>query len=157
MRHVNWMVAVALASFGITAMVAAWSLEFWPDRFGPGEGFLPVVLGVVLAVLCLGIAIFDWRNKDADDADVAEALNLSKPVRATISFVVYIICFGFLGFIVSTVIFMIIYLLWVEARSLRLAVGVSLSVTVVTYIIFIEFLGVDLPFGVFEGVRESIS
>ena len=155
MRHVNWIVAVALACFGVTAVIAAFPLDFWPTRFGPGEGFLPVVLGVALAVLCLGIAITDWRNKDESETE-ERSFNLTKPVKATLAFIVYIICFGYLGFVVSTAIFMIIYLLWVEVRSVRLSLIVSLSVTVVTYVIFVEFLGVDLPLGVVEGVVEGV-
>ena len=78
------------------------------------------------------------------------------PSRRRWPFIVYIICFGYLGFVVSTAIFMIIYLLWVEVRSVRLSLIVSLSVTVVTYVIFVEFLGVDLPLGVVEGVVEGV-
>ena len=156
MKHVNWIVAVALASFGVTAIIAALPLDFWPARFGPGEGFLPIVLGTALSVLCLGIAVVDWRRKNATNAE-AEPFNLTKPVKATLAFIVYIICFGFLGFVGSTAIFMMIYLLWVEARTLRLALTLSFTVTVVTYVVFVEFLGVDLPLGVLEGVREWIS
>jgi len=154
MKHVNWIVAAALVAFGITAIIAALPLDFWPARFGPGEGFLPIVLGAVLAILCLGIAVVDWRQRNT--VAVEEAFNLIKPVKATLAFIVYIICFGFLGFIVSTAIFMMIYLLWVEVRNLRLAITVSLAVTVMTHVVFVEFLSVDLPPGVLEGVLEGV-
>ncbi len=156
MRHVNWIVAVALASFGITAMAAAWPLDFWPSRFGPGEGFLPVVLGAVLAVLSLGIALQNWRKKNEGKPET-ESLNLTKPIRAMLIFILYLIIFDFIGFVFSTAIFLTLYIVWVEERRLRQAMTISLAVTVVTYLLFVQFLGVDLPLGVLEGVPEWIS
>jgi putative tricarboxylic transport membrane protein len=155
MKHVNWIVAAALAAFGITAIIAALPLDFWPARFGPGEGFLPIVIGAALVILSLGIAVVDWRERNRASAE-AGAFNLTKPIKATLSLVDYIICFGLLGFIISTAIFMTIYLLWVEVRSMRLTVTVSLAVTFTTHVIFVELLGVDLPPGVLEGVLEGV-
>ena len=146
MKHLNWMVAVALSAIGVIAAVATWHMEFWPPHLGPGAGFLPVSLGVILALLGLGIAVTDWRSRSSD---VDESLNLAKPTRAATAFVAYLLVLDFLGFAISTALFLLIYLWWVEKRGTRTTIVSSVAITAATYIVFVELLNVDLPSGAF--------
>ena len=147
MRQFDWMVAVALAMVGATAVVAGWPLDFWPSNLGPGAGFLPVTLGAILTVLCLGIALVELRSADRDDP---EPRSFAKPVRAAVLFIAYIVALEFLGFVISTALFVGSYLWWVETRRVRSTIVTSIAVTASIHLLFSGLLNVELPRGVIE-------
>ena len=147
MRRYDWMVAVALAMVGGTAVVAGWQLDFWPANLGPGAGFLPVSLGAILTVLCLGIALVEFVS--AGNAD-PEPRGLAKPFRAALLFIAYIVALEYLGFFISTVFFVGAYLWWVETRNLRSTIVTSITVAVSIHLLFAGLLNVELPRGVIE-------
>lgn len=141
------MVAVVLAMVGATAVVAGWPLDFWPSNLGPGAGFLPVSLGAILTVLCIGIALVEFRSAGKADP---EPRSFAKPFRAAVLFMAYIGALEFLGFVISTVLFVGSYLWWVEARRLRTMIVTSITVGVSIHLLFSELLNVRLPRGVIE-------
>ena len=147
MRQYDWMIAVALAMVGATAVVAGWHLDFWPANLGPGAGFLPVSLGAILTVLCLGIALVEFVSAGRT---APQPRSFAKPFRAALSFIAYIVALEYLGFVISTVFFMGTYLWWVETRNLRSTIVTSIAVTVSIYFLFAGLLNVELPRGVIE-------
>lgn len=147
MKQYNWMVAVALAMVGATAIVAGWPLDFWPANLGPGAGFLPVSLGAILTVLCLAIALVEFRSAGKADP---EPRSFAKPFRAAALFIAYIVVLDFLGFFLSTVLFLGSYLWWVEARRIRSMIVTSLTVAVTIHLLFSVLLNVELPRGAIE-------
>ena len=147
MRRYDWMVAVALAVVGATAVVAGWPLDFWPAELGPGAGFLPVSLGATLTVLCIGIAVAEFRTAGKADP---EPRRFAKPFRAAVLFMAYIATLEFLGFLISTVLFVGSYLWWVEDRRIRTMIVTSVTVGVCVHLLFSELLNVQLPRGAIE-------
>lgn len=147
MNQYNWMVAVVLAVIGAVAVVAGWPLEFWPANLGPGAGFLPVSLGAILTVLGVAIALVEFRSAGKADS---EPRGFAKPFRAAALFIAYIVVLEFLGFFLSTVLFLGSYLWWVEARRIRSIIVTSLTVAVTIHLLFSGLLNVELPHGATE-------
>jgi hypothetical protein len=63
MRHANIIGGVAVLLLGLGTTVAAWRTLPYSGEFGPGPGFVPLWLGVVLMVCAIPIILADLRAK----------------------------------------------------------------------------------------------
>ncbi|MFB3818656.1 MAG: tripartite tricarboxylate transporter TctB family protein [Candidatus Methylomirabilales bacterium] len=55
---------VAVLLLGIATIVAAWTTVPYGGEFGPGPGFLPLWLGVVLSLSAIPVIVASWRSRE---------------------------------------------------------------------------------------------
>ena len=67
MWHANIIAGVAVFLLGIATSVLAWQTLPYTGDFGPGPGFLPLWLGIALAVCSIPVIITDIRNTDRSE------------------------------------------------------------------------------------------
>ena len=141
-----------------------------------GSGFMPFMSGVLLALFGALIGVEAWRRSRrprparADPgADPLAALAAAEgPLPAaseddgagwrTIAVVfaltlVAIVLIPLLGFLLPFAALIFVLVRFVEGESARLAIALSVSAIVVTWLVFVVFLGVPLPSGT---VGESL-
>lgn len=124
--------------------------------------FLPrVIFGVLI---CLGILFLVIGSKQAaaNRATAPEGEVLEKKAHETLrsmgallALFVYVFCLDRLGFIISSILYMVFMMMYMtkkEARKPILFVVISLVITVAVYCCFREFLYIYLPNGILEGV-----
>ena len=142
--------------FGVLFIISSFSYSIW-DRYGPGPGFFPLVLGSIFSILSL---VF-FLVRSIGSADTGEALTESdslKPseIYKTLIYLLLIVCFYFLfdrlGSLLTIFLFMIVVLAVLNRRSLRLSLTISLLSSLVTYVLFVRLLGVSLPGGILQNV-----
>jgi hypothetical protein len=142
----------------ILGVVMAWaSTQIAAPTLGegdPGPQVLPLVLGVVIAILG---AMLSLRNPavaasaDAplfDDADTATLIPPETPLLRTIhavNLVAYAVLFERLGFTLSTVIFLAIAIFLLGTRSLR---GAIVAILVAALVSLVVGTGLKLGIGV---------
>ena len=120
----------------------------------PGPGFLPFSAGALIGVLALWCLIQSMvpkgSRKGEDSAeDVEEGLSRLKLVLVCLSLFVYTIAVSWLGFILSTFLFVLFIFCVVEPqRGWRIALN-AILITVGNYILFVVWLRVNLPKGIF--------
>ncbi len=129
------------------------SLEMPPSAtFGPGAGFLPFWLGVLLAVLAAILFVTAWR-REATESD-------SKPVfpgkqalfsitLVLVGLAVYILLIDVLGYVVDTFLYMVFLVKIVEREPWPLTLKLSVAGTAGLYIIFRVLLKITLPYNMF--------
>jgi putative tricarboxylic transport membrane protein len=104
-------------AFG-SARLSVWS------RFGPSEGFFPLLIAVILMGFSLII----------------------------ISYIVVIILYGLLlekiGFLITSILFLFISLKYVEKQGWKMTILVGLASIITSYFLFVHLLGVLLPKGI---------
>lgn len=120
--------------------------------FGPGSGFLPFWLGLILAVLALILLATAWRRRATAEDGVSpfpgtKALIAIGAVLGGLA--AYITLLEVVGFILDTFLY-VTFLLGVVMRERWLrTLLVSVATTAALYVIFQLLLGVSLPSNMF--------
>jgi putative tricarboxylic transport membrane protein len=115
--------------------------------FGPGSGFFPFWLGIILAglslILIVGVAL---RPKDPNDRSPFPARQaLFAVIKVLGGLVIFTVLMETLGFITNTFVF-VTYLMKVAQRERWwLTLLIAAATTACLYIVFQVLLGITLP------------
>ena len=116
--------------------------------FGPGSGFLPFWLGVLLTVLAVILLATAWRRQ-ATEKDSKSPFPGKRALIAIGSVLgglaVYIVLIEVLGYLVDTFLYVAFLLGIVERERWPITVGVAVLTTAGLYFIFQILLGITLP------------
>jgi putative tricarboxylic transport membrane protein len=139
-------------TLGILICIGSFRLNLGSFR-NPGPGFLPFICGALLAGLSFVYFLQEGRSRDAKVEKkpfIVDRRRTWKAALTLITFLVYAIGMEYLGFFVSTIIFLI-FLFWVVAsQRWYVVIFGSILTSVATYIVFGTLLNSPLPKGIFE-------
>lgn len=137
---------VAAMLVGLVAIVEGSRLTGETFTGGLGIRFLPVSLGLVIAVLGGAIALRPARGLPAEaPAGTGGRLRIGATV---IGLVLYMLVFERLGFLLSTSMFLALLLVFYGERRWPVVFAVALGAAGATYAVFAWWLGVPLPRGI---------
>ncbi len=121
----------------------------------PGPGFLFFWAAIVLGIMSLVIFVRAWRKKESEEAGIHPVgkLNIRKMILVMISVLLYALLMEKLGFIPTTFLLFIFLLGVVEKKKWFFTISTSVSVTVLTYLVFEIWLKSQLPKGFLESLR----
>ena len=111
----------------------------------PGPGFLPRVLGSLLALLSIGLIVRALRLEPA--ADTTVALGHRDITLTVFALVVFGLAFEYAGFVLSATLFMFVLLRAFAKRGWLSSLAAAIAIVLVAYYIFVKLLGVSLPAG----------
>ena len=114
----------------------------------PGTGFFPFLAGVVFAVLSLTLLIQSLVAGENVEGILGK-VRWKNIILVLICLVVYAVVLEKLGFMISTVFFIGVVLRVIEKKRWSLVVVVSISATLVFWVIFQYWLQSQLPKGMF--------
>ena len=112
----------------------------------PGAGFFPAILAALLAVVALAGLIAALRGGGKQEGEESQ-LVWKKIILTVTALVAFAFIFEFVGYLVTTFLFVAFLLRIVERKSWAQAGAVALSASLVSYIIFGLLLGAPLPAG----------
>jgi hypothetical protein len=148
MRRRDLASGFALAILGFLVAHQASTLTY-SDEFGPGPGLLPLWLGLILSALagCLVIsaAIRKGSQEPKEHSDVPVLSKFLRVVPAWVGLIATVAVLNVLGFVASLGLFTFFLVYWVERRSLKSAIVVSVAITVSFLCVFRVVLPVPLP------------
>jgi putative tricarboxylic transport membrane protein len=151
MKKADMISAVVLLALAGYVIQDAWRMP--PSAtFGPGAGFLPFWLGIVLAVLATILLVTNWKREAT--AKDSEAVFPGKKALFAITLVmaglaVYIQLIEVVGFLLDTFLFVLFLVKVVERETWRLALTVAVSTTAVLFLTFQVLLKITLPSNMF--------
>jgi putative tricarboxylic transport membrane protein len=118
----------------------------------PGPGLLAFGSGIAMGgmALCLLIQSFVSKERSQEDLEPHSALKSVKLLMLCISLFVYALAVNRLGFILSTFLFILFVLRLVEAKKWWRTLLEATLITAGNYLIFVVWLGLSLPAGVFS-------
>jgi hypothetical protein len=142
-----WMV------IGVIFCAGAWKYGIFRGRM-PGAGFFPFMASIVLIALSLFVFIPSlWTGRK----DPVKRENFfARPdswkgiVLALAALFAYWQALGYLGFLLTTVLFMIFLLRFIEPQRWVIVLAVSILTTTLAYMIFNLWLKVRLPAGILK-------
>jgi putative tricarboxylic transport membrane protein len=119
----------------------------------PGPGFLPFICGALLA--CLSFVYFlqqarSRKDKAKEKPFIVDRKRAWKAVFTLLAFLGYAIAMEYLGFVVSTIMFLTLLFWLVASQRWYVVILGSILTSVSAYIIFGTLLNSPLPKGIFE-------
>lgn len=133
----------------LSGLVIWTALEMPPSAsFGPGAGFLPFWLGVLLAVLATILVLSAWRSHvtEKENAPVFPGKQALIAITSVlVGLAVYIFLIDVLGYLVDTFLFVVFLVKVVEREKWPLALMVAVGTTAGLFITFQVLLKITLP------------
>jgi putative tricarboxylic transport membrane protein len=129
-------------------VAVAESLRLTEDTLtgGLGTRFLPLSLGLIIAVLGGAITLRPARDRAAEaPAGAGGRLRIGATL---VGLVLYALAFERLGFLVSSAIFVALLLVFYGERRWPVVLAVAVGAAGATYAVFARWLGVPLPPGI---------
>lgn len=144
---------LALAAFFVAGsfMYSIWS------RHGPGPGLFPLLFGILLGLLSLGLLIDATRrlhkekNKEGAQTDVPRFANTRKIAAFLVLCVGVYLAMRPLGFVITVFLFLAAALALAGQPSLKLGLTVAAIASVSMFLLF-RALNVPLPLGPFQSL-----
>ena len=133
-----------LLALVFAALAALWiakgaSMPLWQE-FAPDSGFLPLIYGVLLLILALGVLIELFAAKDARPGEA-----IRKPLVVLGVLIAAVAALPVAGFAVSVFALLLFLYAAVERLPILPSLAVSGATTAVLYLVFKTWLGVPLP------------
>lgn len=145
MKKYERITAIVLAGGGVVIMVYAWNTLKIGSIHVPDAGLMPFLCGAALVILgFVWTLILQWTKKREDEGPAEERL-WQKPVLSLILMVIYAWAIEALGYITSTLVFMVAWQKLIEHEKWVKTALVSLLGTLAMYVLFVYFLKVPIP------------
>lgn len=134
--------SLALALLGVCLAFLARRLPLVEDSV-PGPGLVPMVLGLLLAALAIGIGGAALMRRSAARVRVVD-----RETGLVIALLLLLIAlFEWIGFLLATFLFLLAGFALIGREPVLRAGAVAAVATLVTWTLFVKALGVQLPAG----------
>jgi len=147
MKHRDIVSSLVWASFGALFAVGAWQQGLM-RRGIPGPGFLPFFSGLVLVLVSLGVLIPALARASAKRRSFfPESASRRRILIAVAALATYGIALEYLGYLLTTLLFMLSIAQLIERRSWGRVAALACLTAVLSYLLFVVLLEVPLPKG----------
>jgi putative tricarboxylic transport membrane protein len=130
-------------------------LSVW-SRFGPDEGFIPLLTAVIIIGICLVIIIKSLsltQGQKKEETPEKQKKEIGSIFKVSL-YILLIMLYGLLlekvGFLITSSLFLFIMLKYVEKQSWRMTTFVGVASMITSYLLFVYFLGILLPRGLIK-------
>ncbi|MCG6536309.1 MAG: tripartite tricarboxylate transporter TctB family protein [Syntrophales bacterium LBB04] len=145
MRKYERITAIIVAGGGVVIMYYAWNTLKLGSIHVPDAGLMPFLAGAALTILgIVWTLILQWTKKREDEGPVERRL-WQRPVLSLVLMVIYAWAIETLGYITSTLVFMVVWQKLIEHEKWVKTALVSLLGTLAMYVLFVYFLKVPIP------------
>jgi len=113
--------------------------------FRPGAGFFPFYSGALLGVLSMILGFLTFRGK----VEIAESwTDVGNTATVSLALLGFALLFTWLGFVITTFLFILFLLRAVERRAWLLSASAALFISAAFYVVFGLWLKAQLPAGI---------
>lgn len=129
-----------LLGAGIAVLVAATAIRSQDGWSAVGPRFLPLIAGLALIVLSIAFLLRPGEEPAHD-------VELATPAAVLVALVAYVLLLEPVGYVVATTVFFPLVARVLGSRSPLRDALIGLGLGLAVFVLFTEFLGVDLPAG----------
>ncbi|ALS20516.1 MULTISPECIES: tripartite tricarboxylate transporter TctB family protein [Paenibacillus] len=127
--------------------VESLSLRYY-TAYGPGPGFFPIWLNGVLIILALGYIWLSLRKEVILFKDIfPKGKDLKNVLSVPVSILIFMLIVNTTGFVIGCTV--LLFLVLVRQYKWNLALGISLTTSVVLFVVFVTLMEVPLPVNIF--------
>lgn len=142
-------------ALGLFLILWCRGLSIWSNN-GPEEGFFPLFTGVIimgssLLIMAQSFVFSPAPEKERKLVDPENGVNVFKVSSYAI---LMLLLYGFLmeslGFLITSVLFLMLTIKVIEKQNWKITLLVASASIVISYILFVYFMGVPLPKGLMK-------
>lgn len=152
MKKANITTALIFILFGILIFFESSRFQqtMISDNF-IGAAFFPKLMASIMILLALILLISELLNKEAEKVNIGDLFNKKMTISliGIVILFIYTLILNYIGFILSTILLNLIFLIIFKVKSKITIVATPLLTTFVIYLIFQKMLMVPLPQGIF--------
>ena len=140
MKNINALIGVLITLFSVIGFTYVKHVDM-KSLVGLSPGAYPMFLLVIIGLCGVGITITSVKKK----INVSPNINYKKVLPLLIVFTIYVYAFKYIGYMISTIIFLIIAMYIFKERRVKLLVSVPIITSVVIYFLFKNLFLIPLP------------
>lgn len=145
MKKYERVTAMLIVLAGVWIMYYAWHTLKLGSIHVPDAGLLPFLCGAGLIILSIvWLLILQWK-KEPEKGDAEEKRRWQRPVLALLLMVIYGVAMETIGYITSTLAFMVVWQKLLEREKWLKTALISILGTLAMYALFVYFLRVPIP------------
>ena len=149
MRSADRIAGAALLALAVAFGAGALrSFPYWGEN-GPGPAFLPFWLGLVMALLALTMLLRSLRDKNAGEAWFPRGEGLRDMLVVLAVTVAYVALLDVTGMVVGTALYLAVLVRYLGKHRWWVTLSVALGAGVFNWLVFVHWLRVPMPEGMF--------
>ncbi|MDO9359412.1 MAG: tripartite tricarboxylate transporter TctB family protein [Polaromonas sp.] len=143
-------VATCVVIMGAVVLQGSWALGSGWTTDGPGPGYFPFYIGIILCVSGLGVLLQTLLSKDKNREVFVDSEQLKRVLSVLLPAVVYVLAIQFVGLYVSSAVYIALFMIILGKFSPIKSVITSLIVVVLFFFMFEVWFRVPLFKGQFD-------
>ncbi len=147
MRRADRIAGAGLLAFALAFSAGALKNHIYWGEYGPGPGFMPFWLGLVMALLAAMLLIGALRSKEPGSAWLPDGEGLRRLLLVLGVTIAFVALLSVLGMLIGTTLFIAILMRGLERHPWPLTLAVSIGVTAFNFLVFTFWLRVPFPEG----------
>jgi len=152
-RTVEALVALVLLVIGVVVIVESRRLGAGWTSDGPGSGYFPFYIGVIIAVSGAGILYEALHSKKKRTEIFVDSEQLKRVMSVLIPATVYVLAIQFLGMYVSSAIYIALFMIVLGKYSWVKSIAAALVVSTLFFFMFEVWFKVPLFKGSLDPLR----
>jgi putative tricarboxylic transport membrane protein len=139
--------ATAVFLFALSVAFAAGALKYysWWSSDGPGSAFLPFCLGVVMALLALGMFIRSWKQQHPGDAWFPRGEGLRDMLVVLGVTVLFVALLKTIGMVLGTALYLAVLVWYLGRHRWWVTLAVAVAAAGFNWLVFVHWLRVPFP------------
>ena len=151
--RVDTVVAAILFVIGAVVVIEARRLGAGWTSDGPGAGYFPFYIGLILSVSSLGVIYQSLGAKTRDDGAFVDRVQMGRVLSVLLPATVYVLAIWFLGLYVASALYIALFMIILGDYPRVKSVILSVSVVAVFFMMFEVWFKVPLYKGTLEPLR----
>ena len=148
MRRADRIAGAALLALAVAFSAGALKHYSYWGPSGPGPGFLPFWLGLVMAVLATMLLVGAMRSREPGEPWLPRGEGLKRLALVLGATIALVALLNVVGMVVGTVLFMILLVRLLDRTAWPLTLAVAFGTAGINFLVFSFWLKVPMPVGV---------
>ena len=148
----EWITAVVMFLLGVLVIYDSLRVGIRWVEDGPQAGYFPFYIGVLLCLSSLWNLVKNHLDRARAKKSFVGRNSLKLILSMLLPTIVYVVLIGWIGFYVSSIVFIGLFMVWLGKYSWTRSAAVSGAVIVCIYLMFEIWFRVPLPKGPLENM-----
>lgn len=150
---VESVVALLVVLLGVVVITGSWKLGSGWTTDGPGAGYFPFYIGVILCLAGIGILVQGLLGKGRNHEIFVDSVQLRRVLSVLLPALVYVLAVQFIGLYVGSALYIALFMIVLGKYSPLKSVIVALGVVTLFFFMFEVWFKVPLFKGMLDPLR----